>query len=166
MFVRKMLVADGRVWTEGLGAGDAPTLTVVSNGIQVGDSFGPELGAPLRSEAADRKPQPMFASGDCDVERTSWSQVKVADDCGGVGSPELVGEGVGDFGVLDDVGPVLEDPVSAGVLVVDGSLEHLGGVVEQLRVAATKTLDERLLIGRGGLEDLVEFGAPRDKFVM
>ena len=78
----------------------------------------------------------------------------------------MVGEGVGDLGVLDDVGPVFEDPVSAGVLVVEGSLEHLGGVVEQLRVAATKACDEGLLIGRGGLEDLVEFGAPRAKLVM
>ena len=32
-----------------------------------------------------------------------------------VGSPALFGEGRGDLGVLDDVGPVFEDPVLAGV---------------------------------------------------
>ena len=38
----------------------------------------------------------------------------------GVGSPGLLAQGGVDLGVLDDVGPVLEDPVLAGLAGVAG----------------------------------------------
>ena len=65
----------------------------------------------------------------------------------------------GEFGVFDDVGPVLEDPVTSAVLggerVADGVVE-VGGV----QLAVVEGVEDAGLIWRGGGEDGVEFVEP------
>ena len=65
----------------------------------------------------------------------------------------------GEFGVFDDVGPVLEDPVTSAVLggerLADGVVE-VGGV----QLAGVEGVEDAGLIWRGGGEDGVEFVEP------
>ena len=69
-----------------------------------------------------------------------------------------VGEGVvgvadaGEFGVFDDVGPVFEDPVAAGVLGVGGVEEGLVDVGGG-EVAGVDGVDDAGLVGWGGGEE-------------
>ena len=60
-----------------------------------------------------------------------------------------------DFVVFDDVGPVFDDPVSAGLLVVEEVSKVFGGVVEG-ELSGLQFGDEVSAVGRGGGEDVVE----------
>ena len=64
---------------------------------------------------------------------------------------------MGDLGVFDDVGPVLEDPVAALALGGKGLFEALVDVVEG-ELAAGEGVDEATVIGRSGGEDGLELG--------
>ena len=72
-----------------------------------------------------------------------------------VGPPTLFGEGGGDFGVFDDVGPVFEDPVVAGVTVGAGGAQDLVDVGEG-ELSGAHGVDHWAGVVGGGLEDLVE----------
>ena len=74
-------------------------------------------------------------------------------------------DGGGDLGVLDDVGPVGEDPVAAGALGLEGGGECLGGVEQGELVAGAEAVDEVALVGRGGGEDAVDLVAAVEELV-
>ena len=64
------------------------------------------------------------------------------EDAGEVGSGETSVDGVRDLGVLDDMGPVLQDPLAAFTLGGERVGEHLGNVVERQRAARLQLGDE------------------------
>jgi len=66
--------------------------------------------------------------------------------------------------VLDDVGPVFDDPVSAGLLIVQQLTKVFGGVVEG-ELSGLQFGDEMSAVGRGGGEDVVELSQPLFEFV-
>ena len=79
------------------------------------------------------------------------------DGCGPVGEGVVGVADAGEFGVFDDVGPVLEDPLASLVLGVGGVAEGLvdvGGV----EFAVVDGGDDAGLVGWGGGEEWVEFG--------
>ena len=90
------------------------------------------------------------------------------------GRPDLVerefglgpadGQRTVDFVVLDDVGPVFDDPVSAGLLVVEEIAKVIGGVVER-ELSGLQFGDEMSAVGRGGGEDVVESSQPLFEFI-
>ena len=73
--------------------------------------------------------------------------------------PLARGQGTIDFVVLDDVGPVFDDPVSAGLLVAEQLAKVLSGVVER-ELSGLQFGDEMSAVGRGGGEDVVELSQP------
>ena len=76
---------------------------------------------------------------------------------GGLGGDEGV-----DLFEFDDVGPVGGDPVPPGVLGVGGG-EQLVVQFARAEVGVGEPLDEGALVGRRGLHELFEFGAPFDE---
>ena len=91
VFMFRQLVAVGWSCTEGLGAGDPPTLAVVRNGMELNRNVGFEVGGPLWREGADRDWQPLLVRCNRCGESGSRLRHKVVEDGGCVGAPELVG---------------------------------------------------------------------------
>ena len=81
-----------------------------------------------------------------------------------VGAPGASGEGAVDLLVLDDVGPVADDPVLAFALLAAGGFEEFASVVEVER-PALQSPDEGAAVVRHGGEDVVEFVSACVEFV-
>ena len=89
--------------------------------------------------------------------------VDAGERCVGVGAPRLVPQGVADLGVLDDVGPVLEDPVLAGGAGVVGVADDLVDVGEG-ELSAAGGVDDVAGVVRSGVQDGVEFSVAAAEF--
>ena len=79
-----------------------------------------------------------------------------------VGSPALLGEGGGHFGVFDDVWPVFEDPVFAGVASFAGGAEDFVDVGEG-ELPGPDGVDDGSGVVGCAVEDRVESVAPFDE---
>ena len=142
---------------EGRRGGDAVIGPEGGEVFEVADGVVVEVGGVAVGDAGEGGPQPRLAVLDRRGERVADGSGEQVGEESGVGSPGGGGEGAVDLLVLDDVGPVGDDPVPPGRLTVQGCLEQVGGVVEA-ELAAAELADGGAPVGGGAGEQPVELG--------
>jgi hypothetical protein len=125
-----------------------------------------ELSRPLWGQAPDGETKPGFVCGDGIRECAARVWVEVGDDRLDVRTPQAGIERLSDLRVLNDVGPVLEDPVAPAPLMLHHVGQSFSGVVEQCRLSTSESFNEVLVVARGGVEDRIEFSASGDELTM